>query len=96
MFPTIRRLESAGSPGAGDLKLLQAAFGKLETEHAQAGGALEQFSALTDRYTPPDWACNTFRAMFDALAQVERNMHQHVHKENNVLFPRALTLASAA
>jgi regulator of cell morphogenesis and NO signaling len=34
--------------------------------------------------------------MFDTLARLERNMHQHVHKENNVLFPRALTWGSAA
>jgi regulator of cell morphogenesis and NO signaling len=63
---------------------------KLESEHANAGAALAQFKELTDTYTPPDWACNTFRALYDGLAQLEKNMHQHVHKENNVLFPKAL------
>jgi iron-sulfur cluster repair protein YtfE (RIC family) len=51
---------------------------------------------LTDTYTPPDWACNTFRALYDGLAQLESNMHQHVHKENNVLFPRALAFGGSA
>jgi iron-sulfur cluster repair protein YtfE (RIC family) len=39
---------------------------------------------------------NTFRALYDALAKLERNMHQHVHKENNILFPRARVLGVAA
>jgi regulator of cell morphogenesis and NO signaling len=51
---------------------------------------------LTDRYSPPEWACNTFRALYDGLAELEKNMHQHVHKENNVLFPRALAIGSPA
>ncbi len=96
VFPTIRRLASAGtgrSEAAATLKLM---FAKLESEHDKAGAALERFAALTDRYTPPEWACNTFRALYDTLAQLERNMHQHVHKENNVLFPRALALGEAA
>ena len=45
---------------------------------------------MTDGYNPPDWACNTFRALYDGLAKLEKNTHQHVHKENNVLFPKAL------
>ena len=45
---------------------------------------------LTDDYTVPDWACNTYRAMIEALVSFEKDLHQHIHKENNVLFPRAL------
>jgi regulator of cell morphogenesis and NO signaling len=96
VFPAIRKLESAGGDRAEAASALRTAFTKLEAEHEQAGAALEQFAALTDRHTPPEWACNTFRAMVDTLARLERNMHQHVHKENNVLFPRALVLGSAA
>ncbi len=95
VFPAIRKLESAKANRAEAVASLKAAFAKLESEHEKAGAALERFSALSDRYTPPDWACNTFRAMFDTLAQLERNMHQHVHKENNVLFPRALALGGS-
>ncbi len=94
VFPSIRQLEAAPGNRAEAATVLRNAFAKLEEEHTEAGAALEQFAALTDRYTPPEWACNTFRAMFDTLARLERNMHQHVHKENNVLFPRALALAS--
>lgn len=92
VFPRIRKLEtSAGLPAERDE--LNTAISELEREHADAGGALERFRALTDGYVPPEWACNTFRALYDGLARLERDMHQHVHKENNVLFPRALAAA---
>lgn len=93
VFPTIRRLESANGDKPAIVAGLKTSLSKLESEHDRAGTALEQFKALTDSYTPPDWACNTFRALYDSLAQLEKNMHQHVHKENNVLFPKALAAA---
>ena len=66
----------------------------MEMEHDQAGAALAKIRDLTDGFNPPDWACNTYRAMLDALAHLERDLHQHVHKENNILFPHAIALES--
>jgi hypothetical protein len=43
-------------------------------------------------YQPPQWACTTYRAMLDGLKQLEGDLHQHIHKENNVLFPKAIRL----
>ena len=87
LFPMVKRF------AAGDLPAEQAAFlggpmGVMEEEHDSAGAALERLHALTDGYTPPDWACNTFRALYDGLEELERDLHQHIHKENNILFPR--------
>jgi regulator of cell morphogenesis and NO signaling len=93
VFPAIRQLE-AGADAEERLALADA-LEKLEREHDSAGAALEQFKALTDSYTPPDWACNTFRALYAALAHLEQDMHQHVSKENSVLFPKALAAAAA-
>ncbi len=93
VFPKIRQLAAANGNHAGIVTELKATFAKLESEHDSAGAALERFKELTDSYTPPDWACNTFRAMYDALAKLERNTHQHVHKENNILFVKALAAA---
>jgi regulator of cell morphogenesis and NO signaling len=93
VFPKIRQLETANGDRAGIVAELKAGLAKLESEHESAGGALERFKELTDSYTPPDWACNTFRALYDGLRQLEKNMHQHVHKENNVLFVKALAAA---
>ena len=44
----------------------------------------------TGGYAPPQDACNTFRVALGSLAELEADMHQHVHKENNILFPAAL------
>jgi regulator of cell morphogenesis and NO signaling len=93
IFPAIRQLASANGDQAAAATQLKQAFAKLESEHDRAGAALVQLKVLTDRYDPPDWACNTFRALYDGLAKLEQNTHQHVHKENNVLFPKALAAA---
>jgi regulator of cell morphogenesis and NO signaling len=94
VFPAIRKMEAAKTGSAATSLELRETLEKLEREHDSAGAALEKFRALTDHFAPPDWACNTFRALYDGLAQLERNMHQHVHKENNVLFPKALAVAT--
>ncbi|MDP0496514.1 MAG: iron-sulfur cluster repair di-iron protein [Verrucomicrobiota bacterium JB024] len=90
LFPMIREIETATAAPQFHCGSLANPIAQMESEHDSAGDALAQFRSLTDDYTPPEWACNTFRALYDALANLEQNMHQHVHKENNVLFPKAL------
>ncbi len=90
LFPMIRRLDSSSSAPSFHCGSLASPIAQMEHEHDDAGSALERICELTDGYAPPDWACNTYRAMLDGLAHLEHDMHQHVHKENNVLFPRAL------
>ena len=55
-----------------------------------AAAALRRLRTLTGDYEVPDEACNTWRALWHGLADLERAMHQHIHLENNILFPRAL------
>lgn len=92
LFPMVREIEASATAPRFHCGSLANPICQMEAEHDQAGSALERMRELTDDYTPPDWACNTYRAMLDALARLERDMHQHVHKENNVLFPRALVM----
>ena len=92
LFPMIRALDATQSAPAFHCGSLANPIGRMELEHDQAGAALARLRALTDGFSPPDWACNTYRAMLDALAQLEQDLHQHVHKENNILFPRAIEL----
>jgi regulator of cell morphogenesis and NO signaling len=61
-------------------------------EHDSAGGALVEMRRITDGYTPPADACNTFRALYFELSEMECDLHRHIHLENNILFPRALSL----
>ncbi len=58
-------------------------------DHEAAGRSLARLRALTGDYTPPAGACNTWRALWAGLADLESAMHEHVHLENNVLFARA-------
>jgi len=95
LFPMIRELEQVEGPVNFHCGPLANPIRMMEREHDQAGDAMSRFKELTDGYLPPDWACNTYRAMVDGLAAFERDMHQHVHKENNVLFPRALELEAS-
>jgi regulator of cell morphogenesis and NO signaling len=91
VFPAIRKLETGKHSTPSHVRTI---CKKLEHEHDHAGAALELFNQLTDGYTPPDWACTTFRTLYDSLAHLEKDMHQHVHKENNVLFPKAIAAAA--
>lgn len=94
LFPTIRQLDASKTAPTLHCGSLANPIAQMEHEHDEAGSALERLRMLTDGYTPPEWACNTYRAMLDGLAHLERDLHQHVHKENNVLFPRALVRES--
>lgn len=93
VFPAIRKLEANDREKAYPLSALKNEFEKLESEHKDIGATLGQFKELTNNYTPPDWACGTLRALYDGLRRMERDMHQHIHEENNVLFPRVLALS---
>lgn len=93
LFPAIRDLEAGRPPQSPCGAHLDGPIAVMEHEHDNAGRALERMRELSGDYTPQAEACNTFRAMLDALAELEADMHRHVHKENNVLFPRAQALA---
>lgn len=91
LFPLARSLESKeGPPAEVDRGAIATLIRQMESEHEDVGVALAQLRELTDAYTPPAWACNTYRALLDALAHLERDMHRHVHKENSILFPKAI------
>ncbi|MEN6496732.1 MAG: iron-sulfur cluster repair di-iron protein [Thermoguttaceae bacterium] len=65
---------------------------QMEHEHDSAGRTLEMLRQVTGNYRLPDDACPTFAAMYDELQQLEADLHQHIHLENNILFPRAMEL----
>ena len=90
LFPAIRAVERGqGQPSFP----LAAPIGVMEDEHDRAGALLSELRAITDGYVTPVWACQTFRALYHGLSELEAEMHLHVHLENNILFPRALTVA---
>ena len=94
LFPMIRALAAGESTGFGPP--VNAPISVMEAEHVDAGNDLETINRLTDGYAPPEGACNSYRAMLDGLRELEQDTHQHIHLENNILFPRALALAGVA
>jgi regulator of cell morphogenesis and NO signaling len=64
----------------------------MHEEHDAAGIYLHKLRALSSGYAPPPDACGTFRALYESLGSLERDLHQHIHLENNLLFPRAAEL----
>jgi len=92
LFPVICQLEQTDSLPSMPFGTIANPIRAMEAEHDTAGSALADIHRLTDAYTPPDWACNTYRALLDGLHELEFDLHQHIHKENNILFPRALVV----
>jgi regulator of cell morphogenesis and NO signaling len=64
----------------------------MEYEHTSAGDTLSQIRELSNNYTHPEDACNTFKALFSELKEFEEDLHKHIHMENNILFPKSITL----
>lgn len=95
LFPLIRLLDGASAAPSFHCGSVSNPIRVMEAEHGSAGSAMEQIRALTHDYQPPRDACNTYRVMLHALAVLEADLHQHVHKENNILFPRAIAAESA-
>ncbi len=92
LFPIVRQLEASSERQDFHCGSVANPIRQMEHEHDQVGDVLAILNESTDAYTPPDWACNTYRAMLDSLEKLEADMHQHIHKENNVLFPKAIQL----
>lgn len=67
----------------------------MTNEHETAGDILRELRALTSDYTVPADACISFQTLYQSLENFEKDLHQHIHLENNILFPKALDLENA-
>ncbi|HII4523976.1 TPA: iron-sulfur cluster repair di-iron protein [Clostridium perfringens] len=57
-------------------------------EHEAAGDILKELAEVTDDYKVPEWGCISFKLLYDYLHDLEKDLFIHIHKENNILFPR--------
>ena len=73
---------------------IQNPISMMELEHTNAGDALSKIKELSNGYTPPEDACNTFKALYSELKEFEEDLHKHIHLENNILFPKSIELES--
>jgi len=96
LFPYIKQLVNARKANTA---LPAAAFGQvanpiqvMEAEHEHAGEDLSEIRAVTNDFAVPEDACTSYRILFKMFQEFEADLHQHVHLENNILFPKAIEL----
>ena len=96
LFPRIKELQKLANNENANLQLkityLQSPITVMEQEHDHAGSLLNDIRILSNDYTPPQDACTTYRLSFAALKAFEMDLHQHVHLENNLLFPKSINM----
>ncbi len=97
LFPYIREMDASvaatGEVPAIHCGTVQNPIQQMEVEHESAGNALARMRTLTGNYTLPNDACLTFSALFETLQEMEADLHEHIHLENNILFPRTVAMA---
>jgi regulator of cell morphogenesis and NO signaling len=96
LFPYIAQIaiaqrndESLESPPFGSI---QYPINKMEDEHDDAGDIMTRIQKLSSNYMPPEYACNTYRVLYAKLNEFAEDLYQHIHLENNILFPKAIKL----
>ncbi|MBP1038155.1 iron-sulfur cluster repair protein YtfE [Serratia fonticola] len=82
LFPLIK--QGMGQQAAGPISVM-------EHEHDEAGEQLEVVKFLTNNVTPPEGACNTWQVLYNGINTFISDLMEHIHLENNLLFPRALS-----
>jgi regulator of cell morphogenesis and NO signaling len=95
LFPRILEVERAAKqnqPSCFNENYIGGPLSVMETEHKHAGNDLDNIRKLTNNYEAPVNACTTFRVCLAELKEFEEDLHEHVHLENNILFPNALQL----
>jgi regulator of cell morphogenesis and NO signaling len=99
LFPYIVALDRAGVAGtakpSGCFGTVANPIAMMTQEHDAAGTLMARMRNLSGNFTTPEDACPTFHAFYDGLREFEQDLHQHIHLENNILFPRAIELEAS-
>jgi regulator of cell morphogenesis and NO signaling len=96
LFPYIERMEESVLQKEPILPppfgTVQNPVAMMEHEHDSAGNALRTLRATSNGYTAPPDGCVSYQTLYKTLAEFEADLHQHIHLENNILFPQAIAL----
>jgi len=97
LFPYIRKLVNAEQENS---EIVKPHFGSVKNpvemmmqDQEVEGERFRIIAGLSDNYTPPEDACNTYRVSLALLNEFEQDLHLHIHLENNILFPKAIAMA---
>ena len=99
LFPFVKRMIKAKMDNE---VITSPQFGTVENpiammmeEHDTEGERFREIAELTNNYNPPKDACNTYKVTYEMLNEFEKDLHLHIHLENNILFPEAIKLESS-
>lgn len=96
LFPFIKKMVKAklenGVVQSPQFGTVENPISMMKDEHNNEGDRFRQIAELTDNYNPPADACNTYKVTFAMLDEFEKDLHLHIHLENNILFPEAIKL----
>ena len=96
LFPFIRKMKMAQIKGdfleMPHFGTIENPIAMMKQEHNTEGDRFKKIAALTNNYSPPADACNTYKVTFAMLEEFENDLHKHIHMENNILFPKAISL----
>lgn len=96
LFPFVRKMTKAkiedASLDAPHFGTVQNPIQMMMHEHTNEGERFRKIETLSNNYTPPQDACNTYRVTFALLREFEQDLHLHIHLENNILFPKAIEI----
>lgn len=96
LFPFIKNLEAAQITGSTaplpPFGTVRNPIRMMSLEHDTAGELLKKMRKVSNDYTPPENACPSFQALYFGLEKLEKDLHRHIHLENNLLFPLAIAL----
>jgi len=92
LFPMIRRMVAGNSGPQRQGPTVSAAVQKMTEEHEQEGERFSKIRELTHDYSVPADGCNTYRITMGLLHDFEKDLHRHIHLENNILFPEAIAM----
>jgi regulator of cell morphogenesis and NO signaling len=95
LFPYVKELEQASSKRRAPFGSVRNPIHMMEIEHDSAGDVLRDLRKVTGDYTVPEQGCFSYKTLYQGLMEFEADLHQHIHLENNILFPRAIQLESA-
>lgn len=94
LFTYVAQLEAEKSPALpAAIGNVQQRVSRMMMDHDHTGDELRLVREIINNYWPPVEDCSTYRALYHALADLKRDLHQHSHLGNNILFPRALAAA---
>ncbi|TDI72434.1 MAG: hypothetical protein E2O85_00450 [Bacteroidetes bacterium] len=96
LFPLVKEMEDADRSlqtlAPRKFGTVRSPIRMMEHEHDNAGSVMRKIRKLSYDYTAPDHACHTFRVAYAELEEFENDLHEHIHLENNILFPKATAL----